>query len=382
MKHKFAWFILSFWMVSSGFAVSLMADNSDILLVLDNSGSMRKNDPQHLMHDVVTRFARQLTSGSRLGIVIFGKEATLVLPLTSINQVEFPSQLEESLRKVDYSSAQTDTPAGVERAIYELRQNSLPDVKRIVILFTDGIVDVGNAEKGLERERWLRSNLTLTARQLGVRIFAIAFTEEADFQLMQSVAQGTEGEYFRILRDHDIEGVFRQLSAKLFPIPSKQNSIKAPLNSTPIPTRGSRAFAIIIAGITATLILFWAVRRRRNSSSSAPLAKPSPTREDKPSPVRAETSVTLKTAEPPIQETLPKSITPAPGPAFRRSEIPLAAKVPPPIFPQPSIMCSKHPLWKATETCPECLQKKCKNCMTERNGRALCADCAKKLNNR
>ncbi len=383
MKHKFALFVF-FWIVSSSFVASLTAGNSDILLVLDNSGSMRKNDPQNLMRDVVTRFARQLSGDSRLGIVIFGKGATLVLPLTSVNQAGFQAQLEESLRKVDYSSALTDTPAGVERAIYELRQNSLPSIKRVVILFTDGIVDVGNAEKGLERELWLRSNLALTARQLGIRIFAVAFTEEADFQLMQSVAQGTDGEYFRILRDRDIEGVFSQLSSKLSPPPSNQTPTKASPTTSPTPQRGSTAFVIIITGIALALIFFWVVRRRKTPPSPrAPVAKNSPILENKPTPVRTETSVVLKTSALPIQGALPEPASPLPAPALLRSEIPLAAKLPTPSMPsQPSLMCSKHALWKATETCPDCQQKKCKNCMTERNGRTLCADCAKKLNNR
>ncbi len=384
MKHKISLFILLFWIISPSCVAFLMADKSDILLVLDNSGSMRKNDPQKLMHAVVTRFARQLSTDSRLGILIFGKGATLVLPLTSVNQAGFQAQLEESLRRVDYSSALTDTPAGVERAIYELRQNSLPGAKRIIILFTDGIVDVGNAEKGIERERWLRSNLTLTARQMGIRIFAVAFTEEADFQLMQSVAQGTDGEYFRILRDLDIEGVFGQLGAKFSPLPLNQTPVKVP-PSSPAPLQlGFTRFLIIIAGIILALIVFWMVRRSKAPASSLPtLAKTSPILGNRPITIRRDSSIVLKTPAPPIEEGLPESAALLPSPALQRPEVPLVAKLPTSTTPpQPSLMCSKHPLWKATETCPECQQKKCKNCMTERNGRTLCADCAKRLINR
>ena len=200
---------------SGSFPREAWAAPADVMLALDNSGSMKGNDPKGLMHDVVLGFARHLSPDARLGVVSFGRGAALLLPLTETSRPDFVERLQESLRSVDYSSPLTDTPAGVERSLYELRQNSRSGAKRIVVLFTDGIVDVGNVEKGLERERWLRSELAPNAKRLGIRIFGVAFTEQADFQLMQSVAQSTDGEYFRVLLAPDIDGVFHQISQKL-----------------------------------------------------------------------------------------------------------------------------------------------------------------------
>jgi pSer/pThr/pTyr-binding forkhead associated (FHA) protein len=40
--------------------------------------------------------------------------------------------------------------------------------------------------------------------------------------------------------------------------------------------------------------------------------------------------------------------------------------------------CPTHPAWKATELCLKCCIGKCKQCMTEKNGKAICIDCVNK----
>src|SRR5690606_25490954 len=103
----------------------------------------------------------------------------------------------------DFRGQWTETAAAVERALYELRLNGREDAGRAVILMTDGIIDTGNAARDAEKARWLREMLTAQAREEGVRSFDVAFTEDADYQLLQSVAQATGGDYFRALRAQD-----------------------------------------------------------------------------------------------------------------------------------------------------------------------------------
>lgn len=394
-QRRFCWLLALAWVLLgwtlAGFSVQ--AAPADVMLALDNSGSMKTNDPKGLMHDVVLGFARHLSPDSRLGVVSFGKGATLLLPLTEANRPDFIARLQASLRSVDYSSLLTDTPAGVERGIYELRQNGRPGVKRIIVLFTDGIVDVGNQEKGLERERWLRSDLAPNAKQLGIHIFGIAFTEQADFQLMQSLAQSTDGEYFRVLLAPDVDAVFQQISQKLRNPPPPPVAASSPSNPAPSASSGLMAPWLVAAsgGFLLMLIAVIVLVRRRAQSAAVsvtplveelPLA-PSPI-EEPAAPVAMELHAEIP--PPPVlapPEPLPP-VRPAPLPSL--SKIVPAVPAPPPVEklieslnrPAPN-MCQKHPAWKATEFCPECLLMKCKNCMTEKNGRPICSDCAKKL---
>jgi hypothetical protein len=191
------------------------APPKDILLVLDNSGSMEKNDPKFLMREVVSSFANQLPPDSRPGLVLFDEKVRPVLGLTGADAPDFQQKVEAALKRIDYRGQRTDIPAGVERGIYKLRQQGRPEAKRIIIFLTDGIVGLESEARNLEQARWLRGSLAEQAKKLGIQVFGIAFTEEADFQLIQSVAQTTGGEYYRVLAASDIPATFDQIRARM-----------------------------------------------------------------------------------------------------------------------------------------------------------------------
>lgn len=183
------------------------AAQKDVLLVLDNSGSMRKNDPQFLARGAVEAFINKLSANSRAGIIIFDQKVTLAVPLTVIDD-ESRGVLIESLNDINYRGQLTDSPAAVERAIYELKTGARDGVEKFIVFITDGIVDTGNAAADVEKTKWLRDELAVDAADNGIKVYAIAFTEHADLFLIQSLAKKTNGEYFRALVPADLAGVF------------------------------------------------------------------------------------------------------------------------------------------------------------------------------
>ena len=195
-------------------ALPASADPKDVVLVLDNSGSMKKNDPEFLTGVAVRKFLDGLSGENRVAILLFDQDVRLVIPLTPLNdstRAEFLLALDQ----VNYKGLFTDSPAAIERAIYELRVNGRPDANKSIVFMTDGIVDTGNKAMDVEKSSWLRNDLAGEAAEQGIRIFGIAFTDNADFLLIQSLSKRTSGEYFRAFTPSDIEGVFRQVIDEL-----------------------------------------------------------------------------------------------------------------------------------------------------------------------
>jgi len=184
----------------------------DVIFVLDNSGSMIKNDPEFITRTVVINFLEGLSEKVRIGMVIFDSDARLIESLTSIMSAESAERFLDSLEMINYKGQFTNTPAGVERAVYELKSNGRGTAQKLIILLTDGIVDTGNKNEDLEGEKWLKETLTLECRKQGIRIFGIAFTEGADFRLMQTLAVNTDGEYFRAFSTDEIADVFSKIN--------------------------------------------------------------------------------------------------------------------------------------------------------------------------
>jgi len=183
----------------------------DIVIVVDNSGSMKKNDPHFLAREIVTRALIDLGEDSRLGMVIFDQQARLAVNLTETASSEAIAKFLENLDRVDYRGLYSDTPAAIERAIYELKTYGRKGSRKAIILITDGIVDTGDRQQDLERGRWLKEELTRESKRTGIRIIGVAFTDTADFSLIQKLALETDGDYFRVYRAERVQDVLGQI---------------------------------------------------------------------------------------------------------------------------------------------------------------------------
>ncbi len=223
----------------------------DIVLVIDNSGSMLKNDPDFITKNVVANFVKKLDENSRLSILLFDETARLIEPLTFLQNSESKTKFIQSLDKVNYKGKFTDSPAAIERALYELKLNARKDADKIIIFLTDGIIDTGDKAADRERTKWLRESLAEKSKDDGIRIFGIAFTEKADFQLIQTLAVKTDGEYFRVPGAADFHTVFKKIkqaiNAKLkqksietVPPPTapdaSEDLLKTPMDASSIPS--------------------------------------------------------------------------------------------------------------------------------------------------
>jgi len=200
----------------------------DVLFLMDNSGSMIANDPNFITREVVTKFLMDLKEGFRVGMVTFDQEATLVESLSPVDTVADGKRFLKSLDRIDYKGQFTNTPAGMERAIYELKSNGREKAEKIIILLTDGIVDTGNKEQDTAGEAWLRDQLAMDCKKAGIRVFGVAFTEMADFRLIQTIALKTEGEYFRTFRSEDIPAVFEKIN-RIISAPKEKKAPREPV---------------------------------------------------------------------------------------------------------------------------------------------------------
>ena len=458
----------------------------DVMLVLDNSGSMKRNDPQGLVKQAVTEFASNLPAQSQVGIVLFDQHIEVIQGLTKVSDPGFQSQLTQSLKRIDYSGRWTDIPGGIEQGIYTLNHDGRPDALHALVFFTDGIIETGNTAKDLERGRWLRENLASEAKQRGIRIFGVGFTEDSDYELIQSVAQTTGGEHYRVLKSSDVAGTFDEIGQKILePMPESapQPTAKAAVQ------RSSWVVLLWVGGgvglvMLGMFFLRWKASdsRSRETSENIPIADSAHIidvgrhtsaeriqlrkrrvrigREARLNDVCiAEETVSSQHAvieyregcyylrdlrssngtfingkqisDPgSVREAMLKpgdrirfdayefvfdldasteGATPGAGivpdhrkTALRRQPVPAASpagespvqfseRVPPaptirkeqhdPNGPAgtrvKSESCPTHPSWKATELCPMCGNGKCKQCMIQKNGRAICVDCAK-----
>ncbi len=149
----------------------------DVVFVLDNSRSMRNSDPYYLTRTAVANFASALADDpeidGRIAVILFDGKARLVRGSTEINAGETDALLRDALAELDFSGQRTNSPAGIERALYEFRQNGPDNARRAIVFLTDGEIDTGDAQSDLDAARWLREDLASESEASGIRIFGV-----------------------------------------------------------------------------------------------------------------------------------------------------------------------------------------------------------------
>lgn len=254
-------FFLTMLLFSS--EIHALTPQLDILFVLDNSGTMIKHDPEFLTHKVAANFIQGLSKDSRVGFIIFDVKADLEMPLTSLATTDLEKSVANTLRKLSYNGKYTNIPMAIEKAIYELKQNGRKDAKKLIIFMTDGYIDTGNAKKDGELGKWLKDDLTLDAKNAGIRIFSLAFSEEADFELIQTLAVKTEGGYYRALTEKDLQTVFSSIQQTILTLQKKAETKVEPKVEKEDFSRGLPLVAVVGLIVLGVVVIIVISRGRR-----------------------------------------------------------------------------------------------------------------------
>lgn len=179
----------------------------DIVLVLDNSDSMKKSDPEFLTRQAAVKFVEMLGEGARIAMVIYDQDVRLVLPLT--NAFENSKQnIVAGLERLDYQGLFTDSPSAIERALFELKNSHRESAQKVIIFVTDGSVDTGDLENDAERTRWLISEFAEEKIDDNLRFYGIALGREADQSLLQALSLSSQGESYLVQEAAELEGIF------------------------------------------------------------------------------------------------------------------------------------------------------------------------------
>ncbi len=186
----------------------------DVILVLDNSGSMRKLDPGFLSREEAADFLDELPEDFNVGLILFDQTVRLTNPLAPATTAH-KAALRASLRAMDLRGQFTDSPAAIERAILELSLRGRPQVARSIVFASDGIVDTGSAALDQERARWLREDLTREAAAGKIRLLPLAFTAGADLDMLSALAERTRGEMARAVKPEELEAAYTEVQALL-----------------------------------------------------------------------------------------------------------------------------------------------------------------------
>jgi Mg-chelatase subunit ChlD len=201
----------------------------DAIILMDDSGSMRQTDPLKLRFSAVSLLMRLLRNDDAVGVVKFDDAATVMIPLRTINTDEDRQALDKVSTGFATHGKYTNIYTGLQTALQEVQQRRRQGAAPVVILISDGLMDV-NPASGIPNEeatRRLQHAVLPTYQQAQVRVVTLALSPMVDRALLQDIATMTGGHFF------DAPDT-RALSQALF---QSFDSLKAP---DLVPVRGQR----------------------------------------------------------------------------------------------------------------------------------------------
>ena len=171
-----------------------------IVLVVDKSGSMARDNKIGGLKRAVASFLDGLPKGSRVGVVAFASDVRLICPLTT----DF-AQVQSTVEEL--------TPDGGTR-FYDGVRNALEVLseeqgRRAVLAMTDGM-DTASQQASIP-------TLITEARRLGLPIHTLGFGSEHELagESLKNLAESTRGQYYTAQEADKLRLIYEEIARRL-----------------------------------------------------------------------------------------------------------------------------------------------------------------------
>ncbi len=224
-------------------AVSLASAGSsstgvDAVLLMDSSGSMAKNDPHELRVPAAKLFMSLLGQNDRIGLISFSDNGYPVLHLTAPGS-DNDARILASADKVSSKGVYTNLYAALEKGVNMLGKEGKPGQEKMLVLMSDGKMDVGDSDEDWKLTQKLQDELLKTIEDRRIKVYTIAFTEASDVDLLKDVAQRSGGLFKLAKNDTDLHDVFSDIfetakSPDMLPIEGGEFAVDASIEEVTI----------------------------------------------------------------------------------------------------------------------------------------------------
>ena len=223
--------------VNIGDPVALPTTGRDILLAVDISGSMEREDMiingrqvnrLYAVKSVVSEFVNT-REGDRRGLILFGERAYLQTPLTFDTKT-----LQDLLIEAQIGFAGNGTAIGDAIGLSVKKLKERPDSNRVLILLTDGSNTAGVLSPSEASDIAKKAKVKIytigigDGRQRNQGLFGqtlVNQNNDLDERTLTAIADLTGGKYFRARDPRELRSIYDQLN-KLEPIDQDEELLR------------------------------------------------------------------------------------------------------------------------------------------------------------
>lgn len=202
--------------------------DSDVRIIIDVSGSMKKNDPNNLRSPALRMVVGLLPEGERSGVWTFAKYVNMLVPLREVNDA-WRMEAEKQSEKIHSYGLFTDIEQALNTATAN-QKTADPRYRRSVILLSDGLIDISSDEQVSKKSRQrILDKLIPRLKKANVSVHTIALADTSDHALLRAISLATDGWYEQVDSAEQLQRVFLHMfekSAQRDTVPLSDNHFK------------------------------------------------------------------------------------------------------------------------------------------------------------
>lgn len=190
---------------------------SDVRIIVDISGSMKKNDPENLRLPAVDMLAKLLPNGSKAGVWTFGQFINMLVKHREVDEAWKKSATVKS-SGISSVGQYTNIGEALEKAAYDKGYSTKGEYQTHIILLTDGMVDIDRdpSVNDAERNRIIKDVLP-EYKKAGFIIHTVSLSDKADKKLMDKLALDTGGQSAVASSADELMKIFLQIFNRAVP---------------------------------------------------------------------------------------------------------------------------------------------------------------------
>lgn len=186
---------------------------SDVRVLIDVSGSMKKNDPRNLRSPAVKMLVGLMPENTKSGIWTFGRYVNMQVKLDNVDG-KWKQQAMREAAKIHSRGLFTNIEEAVKRSTTDWTKPD-PRYERHLILLTDGMVDIDkDARLNQQSRRRLLDEILPRLSNADATIHSIALSENADAELLNALSGATKGSFVQVNDAEQLQRVFLKLFEK------------------------------------------------------------------------------------------------------------------------------------------------------------------------
>ncbi|MBU5349112.1 vWA domain-containing protein [Paenibacillus lautus] len=173
----------------------------DIVLIIDNSGSMKDTDPNQDRYTAAKNLINRMDEDNRVSVMVFDHATTLLQPFTRVKNQETKDEIIAEIDGLATTDGGTDISLALEDTMTHIQESHDAARSAMVIMLSDGFSETDHARVLADYKQ----------QQIAVNTIGLSLVNPDGAQLLQTIAAETGGQYYDVQNAADLSFVFQKI---------------------------------------------------------------------------------------------------------------------------------------------------------------------------